>query len=137
MTASGVFSATDSTAARHSPGPSSMLGSRPTSVGASSRARPRSPPRTAPPNSHPKPATGCPPPGVAHEPVGNQPTDKAEGGRPGRSCSLGDLAGSAVSPQIDSPAVVVIGPTVPVLLRNRAAGISGGSVKSSHRPCSA
>ena len=35
------------------------------------------------------------------------------------SCSLGDLAGSAVSPQIDSPAVVVIGPTVPVLLSGR------------------
>ena len=35
------------------------------------------------------------------------------------SCSLGDLAGSAVPPRIDSPAVVVIGPTVPVLLSGR------------------
>ena len=32
------------------------------------------------------------------------------------SCSLGELAGPEVSSQIDSPAVVVIGPTVPVLL---------------------
>ena len=61
MTASAVFSATDSTAARHSCGPSSLLGSRPTRVGASVRARSRS----------------------------------------------------------RSPAVVVIGPTVPVLLSGR------------------
>jgi siroheme synthase len=38
------------------------------------------------------------------------------------SCSLGELAGPAAAPRVDSPAVVVIGPTVAVLPDGGRAG---------------
>jgi siroheme synthase len=38
------------------------------------------------------------------------------------SCSLGELDGPAASPRVDSPAVVVIGPTVAVLPDGGSAG---------------
>lgn len=60
-TASAVFSATDSTAARHSSASSSPVGSRPTRAGAIRRARSRSPASTAAASRRASPPRDRPP----------------------------------------------------------------------------